>query len=91
MTKKYYAHSLEGKLLREWQPLNDHLKNVAEMARLFAERFGADDWGYMARLKKRPFSGTSAQRYYRRGGAMFESILLAKGLHCQRLFGNLWS
>ena len=25
------------------------------------------------------------------GGAMFESILLAKGLHCQRLFGNLWS
>ena len=66
MDKEYYAHSLEGKPPSEWQRL-EHLKNVAEMARLFAERFGADDWGYMARLKKRPFSGTSAQRYYRRG------------------------
>ena len=33
MPKKYYAHSLEGKSPSEWQPLEEHLKNVAEMAR----------------------------------------------------------
>jgi hypothetical protein len=91
MTEKYYAHSLEGKPPSDWQLLDEHLNNVAEMARSFARAFGAGDWAYMAGLKKRLFSGASAQRYYRWGGAMFESILLAKGLHCQRLFGNLWS
>jgi hypothetical protein len=28
-----------------WQPLETHLKNVAEMARGFAEVFGAGEWG----------------------------------------------
>ncbi len=45
MDKKYYAHTLEGKVPSEWQPLEEHLKNVAEMARLFAMAFGAGDWG----------------------------------------------
>lgn len=31
---KYYAHSLPGKPQEEWQLLEDHLKNVAEMARV---------------------------------------------------------
>jgi CRISPR-associated endonuclease/helicase Cas3 len=48
MTEKYYAHSLEGKPPSEWQPLDEHLKNVAEMARSFAEAFGGGDWAYMA-------------------------------------------
>ena len=65
MTEKYYAHSVEGKPPSEWQPLDEHLKNVAEKARSFAEAFGAGDWGCLAGLKKRPFSGASAQRYYR--------------------------
>jgi len=26
----YYAHSKEGKPKEEWQPLEEHLKNVAE-------------------------------------------------------------
>jgi len=68
MAKKYYAHSLDGKPPSDWQPLEEHLKNVAEMARLFADAFGAGDWGYLAGLKKRPFSGASGQRYYRWGG-----------------------
>ncbi len=45
---EYYAHSLEGQPPDKWQPLEDHLKNVAEMARSFAEKFGAGDWGYLA-------------------------------------------
>jgi len=48
MTKKYYAHSLEEKPPEEWQPLDEHLNNVAEMARSFSEPFGAGDWGYLA-------------------------------------------
>ena len=47
---KYYAHTLEGKSPSEWQPLEEHLKNVARMAQSFAEAFGAGDWGYLAGL-----------------------------------------
>jgi CRISPR-associated endonuclease/helicase Cas3 len=48
--KKYYAHSLPGRPMEEWQPLEEHLKNVAEMAREFGEVFGAGDWAYLAGL-----------------------------------------
>jgi CRISPR-associated endonuclease/helicase Cas3 len=51
MDKKYYAHTLEGKPPSDWQPLEEHLKNVAEMTRLFADAFGAGDWGYLAGLR----------------------------------------
>ncbi len=34
----------------DWQPLEEHLKNVAKISRSFAESFGADDWDYLARL-----------------------------------------
>ena len=50
MAKKYYAHTLDGKPPSDWQPLEEHLKNVAEMARLFADAFHAGDWGYLAGL-----------------------------------------
>jgi len=33
MPDEYYAHSKEGKPVEEWHRLEDHLKNVAEMAR----------------------------------------------------------
>ncbi len=46
--KKFYAHSLEGQPQEEWQLLDDHLKNVAESARHFAEPFGSGDWGWNA-------------------------------------------
>lgn len=48
--KKYYAHSLEGKPPSEWQPLEEHLKNVAELAKEFATDFGSGDWAYVAGL-----------------------------------------
>jgi hypothetical protein len=41
MADKYYAHSLEGKPPEEGHCLEDHLKNVAEMARELLEGFGA--------------------------------------------------
>ena len=50
MKDKFYAHSLEGRSPDEWQPLEIHLKNVAEITRKFAEGFGAGDWGYLAGL-----------------------------------------
>jgi len=50
MSRKYYAHSLEGRPPSEWQLLEEHLKNVAELARRFAEDFSAGDWAYLAGL-----------------------------------------
>ncbi|MBW2663853.1 MAG: hypothetical protein JRD93_18210 [Deltaproteobacteria bacterium] len=50
MDKKYYARTLEGMPPSQWQPFEEHLKNVAEMARSFAESFGAGDRGYLAWL-----------------------------------------
>lgn len=46
----YYAHSLEGKPPEEWQPLEVHLRNVAEKAAEFAGVFRLADWGYTAGL-----------------------------------------
>ncbi len=46
--EKYYAHSLPGKPRKEWQRLEEHLKNVAELAKTFAKSFNAQDWAYLA-------------------------------------------
>jgi len=50
MSREYYAHSFEGKPPEEWHRLEDHLKEVAKMARSFADVFGAGEWGYLAGL-----------------------------------------
>jgi hypothetical protein len=42
-SEKHYAHSRKGKPPEDWDPLEDHLKNVAEMARGFADDFNAGD------------------------------------------------
>jgi len=47
---KYYAHSLEGQPPEKWQPLEDHLKAVAEMAAEFAKPFGGEEWAWIAGL-----------------------------------------
>ncbi len=39
MYKKFYAHSLDGRPKEEWQGLEEHLKEVAGLARLFAQDF----------------------------------------------------
>jgi CRISPR-associated endonuclease/helicase Cas3 len=50
MKDEFYAHSREGKPPEDWHRLEDHLKNVAEMARTFANDFNACDWAYLSGL-----------------------------------------
>lgn len=47
---EYYAHSVEGKPTSKWHVLHDHLLNVANLARKFAEAFNSGDWAYVAGL-----------------------------------------
>lgn len=42
--KQFYAHSLAGRPKEEWQLLGTHLKNVAELAKQFADYFGGAEW-----------------------------------------------
>ncbi|MEI6971296.1 MAG: CRISPR-associated endonuclease Cas3'' [bacterium] len=44
----YYAHSREGRPQAEWQPLEEHLKAVADLAHKFAEPFGSGEWAWNA-------------------------------------------
>ncbi|MBN1424474.1 CRISPR-associated helicase Cas3' [Candidatus Fermentibacteria bacterium] len=44
----YYAHTLPNRSPEEWQPLRDHLVNVADLAGSFASAFGAKEWGHPA-------------------------------------------
>jgi CRISPR-associated endonuclease/helicase Cas3 len=55
MTQKYYAHSKEGCPPDEWQQLEGHMKNVAELARGFDNAFGAGEWASLIH----PFNGFS--------------------------------
>ena len=50
MKSVYYAHSLDGEPPEKWQPLEEHLKNVAEMAAEFARPFGGEKWARLAGL-----------------------------------------
>ena len=46
---KFYAHSLEDDQNPEhWQPLEDHLRNVAGLSAQFAEAFRSASWGNLA-------------------------------------------
>lgn len=45
-----YAHSLPGQPSDSWEPLEDHLREVAELAEGFARSFGASDWARLAGL-----------------------------------------
>ncbi|NCD25967.1 MAG: CRISPR-associated endonuclease Cas3'' [Deltaproteobacteria bacterium] len=45
---KYYAHSTKNPDKSDWQGLEEHLQNVAELGAKFAALFGAEDWGRMA-------------------------------------------
>jgi len=49
-TAQCYAHTLPGQPPETWQPLEEHLGNVAHLARRFADPFGAGDWAHLAGL-----------------------------------------
>ncbi len=46
----HYAHTLPNRPETEWEPLEEHLENVASLAGEFAAAFGAADWGRLAGL-----------------------------------------
>lgn len=43
-----YAHSLTGRAIADWEPLDVHLREVAELAARHAAKFGAREWGLAA-------------------------------------------
>lgn len=48
---EFYAHSLPGVTdPSQWQTLEDHLRNVGDLAGRFAAKFGCEDWGRLAGL-----------------------------------------
>ena len=47
---RYFAHSLPGCPVEEWEPLEGHLQAVADLAGKFADKFDAADWGRVAGL-----------------------------------------
>jgi hypothetical protein len=46
----YYAHSTESKNKDDWQPLEQHLMHVADLAQVFASVFRAGKWGELSGL-----------------------------------------
>ena len=48
--KKYYAHSKQNEPPENWQPLEEHLSNTAELAAEFARPFGAEEYAHIAGL-----------------------------------------
>src|SRR6266550_1268870 len=46
----YFAHSRPNRPQAEWEPLGDHLLQVADLAGRFAESFGAGAYGRLAGL-----------------------------------------
>jgi len=46
---KFYAHSNRSEP-DNWQPLDEHLENVAKMAANFAQPFGGQEWARLAGL-----------------------------------------
>ena len=48
--RAYFAHSTARPNRTDWQPLAEHLRQVAGLARARAAKFGAGEWGYVAGL-----------------------------------------
>lgn len=45
MDKEYYAHSLEGKPVKDWQRLEEHLEETGQLAKRFASKIGLGQCG----------------------------------------------
>lgn len=89
----YFAHSLEGRPASDWQTLETHLFNTAELAGQMAKEIGCYGWGYLAGLwhDLGKFSPTF-QRYIRTTGASeagIEGSKLGRGDHSTA--GAIWA
>lgn len=69
-----HAHSLEGRPVSDWQKLDVHLGDVAELAAKFAKRFQSADWawnaGYLHDIGK---AEDAFQAYLRRENGLDDS------------------
>jgi len=73
----FYAHSLKGQPPEKWQPLEEHLKNVAEQAASFASEFGGEKWAYLAGLwHDLGKYNTSFQKYMFENGPQVEHAVV---------------
>lgn len=59
-----YAHTTDSDDKGTWQPLAEHLENVASQAAVFAESFGAQDWAHLVGLVHD--AGKASQAFQRR-------------------------
>jgi len=64
----FYAHSKEGAPPDGWQPLEKHLKNVADLAQNMAQAFGAGPWARAEGLLHDLGKGTQGFQQRLRGG-----------------------
>ncbi|MCS7060540.1 MAG: CRISPR-associated helicase Cas3' [Anaerolineae bacterium] len=81
-TTAYFAHRREGEPREEWQPLIEHLRNTAELAREFGREAQVGDLAYIAGLVHD--LGKYSHQFQRRleGGARVDhSTAGAKELH----------
>lgn len=68
-----YAHTKPGRPIAEWEPLEEHLRNVARLAEAFASPFQAGDWARLAGLWHDLGKYRDAfQRYLRKAGGAWE-------------------
>lgn len=62
--KEFYAHSTDSPDKSSWQPLDEHLEGVGQLAEKFAAIFEAGDWGRFAGLLHD--SGKATEAFQRR-------------------------
>ena len=90
--KNYYAHSLKDRPKEEWQPLDEHLENVAAMAAEFAKPFGGEEWAHLAGLWhdlgkydpafQRKLEGESVRVVHSEAGGHLASLKGWSGVDC---------
>jgi len=93
MCNTYFAHSAPGKDISDWQPLEEHLINVAQKAAEFAKSFGGEKWAYLAGLCHDWGKGSkSFQAYLRKLNNIEDQFIqYHKGRVDHSSFGAQWS
>lgn len=66
MQKEFYAHSLAKEPVEKWQPLEDHLLNVAELASEFARPISGANWARLLGMHHDAGKGSFAWQAYLR-------------------------
>ncbi|MCJ8503093.1 CRISPR-associated helicase Cas3' [Desulfatitalea alkaliphila] len=77
MAPDLFAHSIPGQPVSAWQPLDVHLRNVAQRAAEFARPFGAHHWAWLAGAHHDVGKGTLVwQAYLRHANAVMDELAM---------------